>query len=128
MTIYSLSLVEYSSPSLVCRDQPRGKPLGAAPPWVFPSVDPSTLGCKSLYLFASLVYCYIYHCPRSDCNKKYRDLQPSVEDQLRTKTGGGDASLQFSPRLIPTHKVSATSESEYIVITSDRTDRNNNYL
>ena len=32
--------------------------MGCAP-WVFPSVDPSTLGRKSLYLLASLEYCYI---------------------------------------------------------------------
>ena len=42
----------------MCRDQPRGKTSGAAPPLVFPLVDPSTLGRKTLYELASLVHCY----------------------------------------------------------------------
>ena len=35
-----------------------GKTLWPACPWVFPSVDPSTLGRISLYLLTSLMYCY----------------------------------------------------------------------
>ena len=45
-------------PDLVCRDQPRGHPSGPAAPSDVPSVDPSTLGRKTLYALASLKYCY----------------------------------------------------------------------
>ena len=42
-------------PDLVCRDQPRGHPEGAAAPSGCPSVDPFTLGRKTLYALATLV-------------------------------------------------------------------------
>ena len=47
-----------SLPGLMCRDQHWGNPWEALLPLVFPSVVPSTLGRKSLYLRASLVCCY----------------------------------------------------------------------
>ena len=45
----------------MCRDQPRGHPSepAARHPRDVPSVDPSTLGRKTLYELASLKYCYI---------------------------------------------------------------------
>ena len=45
-------------PDLVCRDQPRGHPSGLVAPSGGPSVDPSTLGQKTLYELACLKYCY----------------------------------------------------------------------
>ena len=48
MPILSSVLVLIGFSDLVCRDQPRGAP----------SVDPFTLGAKTLYELASLKYCY----------------------------------------------------------------------
>ena len=50
--ILSSVLVLIGFSDLVCRDHPWGHPWDAA------SVDPSTLGAKTLYKLAFLKYCY----------------------------------------------------------------------
>ena len=63
-------------PDLVCRDQPRGHPEGAAGPKA--SVDPSTLGRKTLYALASLKYCYNAYVRRRHCTlQRYAVLSRS---------------------------------------------------
>ena len=58
MPILSSVLIIIGISDLVGRDQPRGHP----------SVDPSTLGGKTLYELASLKYCYITYAESiKDC-------------------------------------------------------------
>ena len=78
--------------NLLCRRHP----LGLAAPSGYPSVDPSTLGGKTLYKLASLKYCYIiqerlmcFGCHFNICARHAR----SDDAGANAGAGGKDTSL-----------------------------------
>ena len=86
------------------REQPWGKPSGGFAQSGFPSVEPSTLGYKSLFFLASLVHCY--NTPPMMCEVIHvgfagRDRQETVKwaekERGEEKEGGALAALVMGP-------------------------------